>query len=305
MGHGSVAHYIQNMELAAYHKEIIWEHLVGLLEERLANKKIVGDFDEDIKNAVFKTRNSYNFSKNNFLQKKCSSYTPSNNTFPSKLSDNSSESFVDSRDIASVNVNTTSRVNTMSPHSPSPVFNKANISNIKYKNSKNSNINSKILKNNKPLEKKDIEDRLKKSGIENNFLYKIKDLSNNESTYLNALNNLETALDEHKDNKLKYVLEHFLEQFSNYRYKVWMMMKRNDGVISDYELIWGERFRDFVKKKVGLSDYVKKVLEMEARERENRSRERMEGGLIVKFIRISKNRQIVNYENQIIMSKIV
>ncbi|WP_418909398.1 hypothetical protein QIA41_05005 (plasmid) [Borreliella sinica] len=52
--------------------------------------------------------------------------------------------------------------------------------------------------------------------------------------------------------------------------------KRNDGVISDYDLIWGEGFRDFVKKKVGLSDYVKKVLEMEARERENRSRERLE-----------------------------
>ncbi|WP_418909381.1 plasmid maintenance protein (plasmid) [Borreliella sinica] len=106
----------------------------------------------------------------------------------------------------------------------SPVLYKANISNIKHKNSKNSNINSKILKNNKTLEKKDVEDRLKKSGIENNFLYKIKDLINNESTYLNALNNLETALDEHKDSKLKYILEHFLEQFSNYRYKVWMMI---------------------------------------------------------------------------------
>ncbi|WP_420025299.1 plasmid maintenance protein (plasmid) [Borreliella yangtzensis] len=69
----------------------------------------------------------------------------------------------------------------------------------------------------------------------------MKDLSNNESTYLNALNNLETALDEHKDSKLKYILEHFLEQFFNYRYKVWIMMKRNDGVISDYELIWGRK----------------------------------------------------------------
>ncbi|WP_420025379.1 plasmid maintenance protein (plasmid) [Borreliella yangtzensis] len=41
-GNGSVAHYIQNMKFAAYHKEIIWEYFVFLIEEKLANKKIVG-----------------------------------------------------------------------------------------------------------------------------------------------------------------------------------------------------------------------------------------------------------------------
>lgn len=87
---------------------------------------------------------------------------------------------------------------------------------------------------------------------------------------------METVLDDHQDVKVKYILEHFLEQFSEYRYKVWMMMKRNDGVISDYDLIWKDRFTEFVSKKVELNDYVKKVLAIEAKERENRSRERLE-----------------------------
>ncbi|WP_172964716.1 hypothetical protein [Borreliella turdi] len=38
-GNGSVAHYIQNMELVAYYKEIIWKHLVELLEKNFKMKK--------------------------------------------------------------------------------------------------------------------------------------------------------------------------------------------------------------------------------------------------------------------------
>lgn len=49
---GSAAHYIQNMKFVACYKEIIWEHLVALLKEKLSNKKIVGDFDEEIRNAM-------------------------------------------------------------------------------------------------------------------------------------------------------------------------------------------------------------------------------------------------------------
>ncbi|WP_419264839.1 hypothetical protein [Borreliella afzelii] len=44
------------MELAPHHKQIIWEYLVAMLEEKLESKMIVGDFDEDIKNAVFDTK---------------------------------------------------------------------------------------------------------------------------------------------------------------------------------------------------------------------------------------------------------
>ncbi|MGF7102036.1 hypothetical protein [Borreliella kurtenbachii] len=54
-------------------------------------------------------------------------------------------------------------------------------------------------------------------------------------------------------------------------------MKRTDGAISDYEVILKERFGELVKKKVELNDYVKKVLTMEAKEREQRSREHLRG----------------------------
>nr|WP_231439855.1 hypothetical protein [Borrelia duttonii] len=42
------------------------------------------------------------------------------------------------------------------------------------------------------------------------------------------------------------MFHHFLKQFSNkYKYKVWMMMKRTDGVINGYEFIWEGRFKDW------------------------------------------------------------
>ncbi|WP_421115320.1 hypothetical protein [Borreliella valaisiana] len=139
---------------------------------------------------------------------------------------NSFGTFEQSCDISLHSQHSKSRVNIMSPHESPPVINKANISNIKYKNS---NTNSKILKNNQNLEKKDVESRLIQRDIPKDFLYRVKDLSNNQSTYKNAFNNLEAVLDDHQDVKVKYILEHFLDQFSEYRYKVWMMMKRNDG----------------------------------------------------------------------------
>ncbi len=123
---------------------------------------------------------------------------------------------------------------------------------------------------------KNIEKWLIEKGVSNDFLYRVKDLSNNQANYVDSLYNLKYAMNDHKDSKLKYVLEHFLDQFSNkYRYKVWMMMKRGDGGISDYDVIWKERFREFVKKKVQLNAYVKKVLEMEVKEIEVRNNERL------------------------------
>uniref|UniRef100_UPI003B228174 plasmid maintenance protein n=1 Tax=Borreliella burgdorferi TaxID=139 RepID=UPI003B228174 len=283
-GKGSIAHYIQNTELVAYHKEIIWEHLVQLLYEKLENKKIVGDFDEDIKNAVFNVSKTAKFYNANNPLKDLSDTSNGASNFSNNFSDKfsrhserlSENIFLKSScDTVLTNQDVDSRT-TMSRHSPPAVFNKANISYSNYKNSKNSLCNSKIQKNNINFEKKDIETKLIERNIPKDFLSRIKDLSNNPTTYKNALYNLDKALDEHKESNLKYVLEHFLDQFSIYRYKVWMMMKRRDGVISDYEVIWKERFGEFVKKKVELNDYVKKVLSMEAREREQRSRERLE-----------------------------
>ncbi|WP_421136292.1 hypothetical protein QIA36_05385 (plasmid) [Borreliella yangtzensis] len=81
--------------------------------------------------------------------------------FDNKVSDkNSSGTFEQPCDISLLSQHTKCRLNTMSPQVASPVINKANISSIKYKNSKNSNINSKVLKNNLDPEKNDVEDRL-------------------------------------------------------------------------------------------------------------------------------------------------
>ncbi|WP_233709395.1 hypothetical protein [Borreliella bavariensis] len=135
-GHGSVAHYIQNMQFVGYHKEIIWEYFVSLLEEKLANKKIVGDFDWNIQNAVFKVFKFQN------IQNKFQNHTKNTTSFrfvDNKVSEkNSYGTFEQSCDITLHSQHSKSRVNTMSPHESPPVINKANISNIKYKNSKNS-----------------------------------------------------------------------------------------------------------------------------------------------------------------------
>ncbi|MCR8909975.1 hypothetical protein [Borreliella burgdorferi] len=55
------------MKLVVFHKEIIWEYLVALLKEKLSNKKIVGDFDEKIRNAVLASKY---FNKLIFLNQK-------------------------------------------------------------------------------------------------------------------------------------------------------------------------------------------------------------------------------------------
>ncbi|WP_434792938.1 plasmid maintenance protein (plasmid) [Borreliella burgdorferi] len=260
IGHGSVSHYIQNMELATHHKRIIWEYLFQLLEEKLENKKIVGDFDEDIKNAVFKTKKSI-------------------------------QHFNNALKIENANC----RVNKMSYDVSSSVLIKAKLRNNNYKNSSD---NSKILKNNLKFGKNDIETRLTNIGIEKDFLYRIKELSNNDSTYINALFNLEMALNDYKDSNLSYLLQHFLGQFYNYRHKVWMMMKRSDGVISDYEVIWQERFRKFVEKKEQLNEYVKKVLAIEAKEREDRRRQRL-------GIPNSENQESIRNDKQYGMNKVL
>lgn len=237
-GGGSIAHYVQNMSLVVHHKQHILSHLIKLLEEKLKNKKIIGDFDKAINRVSFKTQNSEQFI-NNYFQ----------------------------------NENSNLPVNINSHHIISSQYNKANISNIHIENSL---YNSKIQKKNLNLKKNNLETRLMNRNVQKDFLYRIKELSNNQSTYINALNNLEIALKEHVNYKLEYVLEHFLEQFSNtYKYKIWMMMRRSDGVVSDYNIIWQERFIKFVKKKLHLNDYVKKVLEMETKDLEKRGRERL------------------------------
>ncbi|WP_050581491.1 plasmid maintenance protein [Borreliella garinii] len=211
-GYGSVAHYVQNMLFSKRHKQIILEHLVKLLEENLKDKKIVGDFDKAIQDVEFKVEN---------LEQ------PINHYFQ--------------------NGNVDLPVNIISAHTISAQYNKANIGNI---NIKNSILNSKTQKLKSNFKKNNLENSLMERNVPENFLHRVKGMSNNQTTYINALYNLETALKEYTQYELVDVLEHFFEQFSSkYKYKVWMMMKRSDGVVSDYKLIWQERFREFIKNK--------------------------------------------------------
>ncbi|WP_024654443.1 plasmid maintenance protein, partial [Borrelia hispanica] len=225
---GSIAHYVQNMELAHVHKDIILEYLIQLLKENLHDKKIIGDFDADIKNTTF---NYTNLEKFGILSK-----------------------FKECKSLIEMS------------HVESPdVINKANISNIKKENSKNSleknSVKNLSCEKPKNVEKKNEKVQFKRIGVKTrlievhkiskNYMQQVKELSNNDSTYINALLNLETAINEYgKEYDIEDILKHFLKQFGNrYKYKVWMMMKRTDGVINDYELIWEGRFKDWYSHK--------------------------------------------------------
>ncbi len=225
---GSIAYYVQNMELAHVHKDIILEYLIQLLKENLHDKKIIGNFDADIENTAF---NYTNLKRFGILPKfkECKSLT--------KMS-----------------------------HVQTPdVINKANISNINKENSKNSleknSVKNLSCEKPKRVEQKSEKVRFKRIGVKTrlidvhkiskNYMQQVKELSNNDSTYINALLNLETAINEYgKEYDIEDILKHFLKQFGNrYKYKVWMMMKRTDGIINDYEIIWEGRFKDWYSHK--------------------------------------------------------
>ncbi|AHH10024.1 Hypothetical protein BPA_0021500, partial (plasmid) [Borrelia parkeri SLO] len=216
---GSISHYVQNMELDHIHKEIILEYLKEELKEKLKDKRIVGDFDKDNKNTTF------NYTKLERLN------------IPLKLRQHNN-------------------ISQMSHVGESAVFNKANISYINNKNSKELLSGKTVFVKPKVRMRKfkrdDVEIRLvSKHKIDKSYLTRVKECSNNDATYINALINLERAIIEYRSEyNIEDILEHFLKQFSNrYKYKVWMMMKRRDGVISDYELIWEGRFRDWYPNK--------------------------------------------------------
>ncbi|WP_025408983.1 plasmid maintenance protein [Borrelia coriaceae] len=214
---GSMSFYKQNMQLAHLHKDIIFKYLLHLLKENLSDKKIVGNFDDSLEESNF---NYTNLKKFGILSE----------------IDDPNKSVMSHR---------------VAPHA----FNsKANISN-------NKNSKELLLKNNDSSKPKKEECRFKRNDVETrltsehkiskNYLNQIKEYSNNDATYINALINLETAINEYQgEYYIEDILEHFLKQFGNrYKYKIWMMMKRSDGVISDYDLIWEGRFRDWYPNK--------------------------------------------------------
>ncbi|WP_024653619.1 plasmid maintenance protein, partial [Borrelia persica] len=233
VGNGSIAHYRQNMELAHMHKKIIFEYLQELLKENLKDKKIIGDFDKNITpncTNLEKIENQLRLNENEHNKTNTISYVP-------KLMSHVEMSDVEMSD----------------------VINKANIS---YKKEKNSKENAEMLlkkadfyekkKRNCKIMRKDIVTRLLSDHkISKKYLKQIKEISNNDSTYINALLNLEQAITDYGiEYSLEDILEHFLKQFANrYKHKVWMMMKRKDGIINDYEVIWEGRFRDWYSNK--------------------------------------------------------
>ncbi|AOW96220.1 plasmid maintenance protein [Borrelia miyamotoi] len=216
---GSISHYKQNMKFIHIHKDIILEYLKQLLKENLRDKKIIGDFNKDINNTTF---HYINLTKVEIL---------------SNLSEHNN-------------------ITLMSHVKKSHVINKANISYKTKENSKEMLSKKTVSNKQKPkqykFEKKDVETRLICTyKISKKYLKQVKEYSNNDSTYINALRNLETAIVEYKcEYNIEDILEHFLKQFnSRYRNKIWMMMRRKDGVISDYEIIWEGRFRDWYPNK--------------------------------------------------------
>ncbi|AHH07682.1 Hypothetical protein BCD_1616 (plasmid) [Borrelia crocidurae DOU] len=232
-GKGSVAYYVQNMELMPTHKDTILEYLTQMLQDNLKDKIIIGNFDLD-ETFDHEPKNT-NLKTTNFIKEKNKKQLHKN------------------------------RISIISHVQNSDDFNKANISNINKENSKNSleknSVKSLSCKKPKSVEQKNEKVQFKRIDVKTrlidvhkiskNYIQQVKGLSNNDSTYINALLNLEMAINEYgKEYDIEDILKHFLKQFGNrYKYKVWMMMKRTDGVINDYDLIWEGRFKDWYSNK--------------------------------------------------------
>ncbi|MBW6186570.1 hypothetical protein KZ870_35360, partial [Pseudomonas aeruginosa] len=216
---GSISHYRQNMELTHIHKDIILEYLKHLLKENLKDIKIIDDFNKELEDET--------------------------------LNDTNIEKFEIPYNLIKHN-----KITLMSHVKKSHVINKTNIS---YKNKENSKemLSKKTVSNKQKtrqckFKRQDVETRLISTHkISRNYIKQIKEHSNNNATYINALINLETAIIEYiSEYNIEDILEHFIKQFSNkYKGKVWMMMRRKDGIISDYELIWERRFRIWYSNK--------------------------------------------------------
>uniref|UniRef100_UPI000467AD16 plasmid maintenance protein n=1 Tax=Borrelia persica TaxID=44448 RepID=UPI000467AD16 len=166
-GKGSVAYYVQNMELMPTHKEAILEYLTQLLKDNLKDKFIIGNFDF---NELFDNEPQNINSQNTKLIKEK----------------------IESKNNEQLHKN---RMSIISHVQDSDDINKANISNKKEKNSKE---NSEMLlkkedfykkkKRDCKITRKDVETRLLSDyKISEKYVKQIKELSNNDSTYINAL----------------------------------------------------------------------------------------------------------------------
>ncbi|WP_234929957.1 plasmid maintenance protein, partial [Borreliella garinii] len=80
--------------------------------------------------------------------------------------------------------------------------------------------------------------------IEKLQIIKILKISNNEKTYVNALRNLNSAIEKYKkEYKIVDISNHFIKEFKNkYSKKIWMMNGKTDK-INDFNEIWETRFK--------------------------------------------------------------
>ncbi|WP_246863561.1 plasmid maintenance protein, partial [Borreliella garinii] len=85
---------------------------------------------------------------------------------------------------------------------------------------------------------------IKVHKIEKLQIIKILKISNNEKTYVNALRNLNSAIEKYKkEYKIVDISNHFIKEFKNkYSKKIWMMNGKTDK-INDFNEIWETRFK--------------------------------------------------------------
>ncbi|ACN52918.1 plasmid maintenance protein [Borreliella valaisiana] len=109
---------------------------------------------------------------------------------------------------------------------------------------KNSIIEENEKKNNISYKEYITRKLIKVHKIEKLQITKILKISNNEKTYVNALRNLNSAIEKYKkEYKIVDISNHFIKEFKNkYSKKIWMMNGKTDK-INDFNEIWETRFK--------------------------------------------------------------
>ncbi|WKC58518.1 plasmid maintenance protein [Borrelia sp. P9F1] len=254
---GSASYYVQNMELASKHKQIIDTYLEEEIIGELRDKIIIGDFDEHIARIKFNTDTSIDSSKDNNnkdskdTSKSCNKKPVLKQKKCIKSKSRQATSHQKVPDVINLNNN----------------YNNKNSIEVPLEKSK-----SKREVNPETYKEGICKRLISKYKISSVYIEKIMKISPNETTYINALLNLETAIKQYLgEYKIEHITAHFKEQFKNkYRNKIWMMMDRKDGVVSDYYIIWELRFKDKYESKKQIRKQKQKVEESKIKTEEQK-----------------------------------
>ncbi|QMU99707.1 hypothetical protein F0310_04650 (plasmid) [Borrelia sp. A-FGy1] len=223
-GRGSLSFYVQNKDLTDKYKDIIQNEVITLLKEELKGKIIIGDLDKQIAKVKFNKEQTLRLIKELEKEKE------------------------KKRKYQVINKSKSSKPNS---HDKNTHLFKLDNNYIHKKNSKEIPLD-KVEKKRKTKIRNGVEERLiNKQKISKKYVQIIKKNSNNDTTYTNALLNLETALcDYTKEYNKEDITRHFTDEFlKKYKNKIWMMMRRKDGVTNDYQIIWESKFKKKYPKK--------------------------------------------------------